>query len=128
MFANASPTDATETSQTVTVNWDGNQLNVVPYTLDVPPGTTEIVFVLQNTSASKVQFRDRGIVFQYGHQPLTHGISTPSQVTFVDNVNPADGTKSYNYVVLLEMIGDDGATHVCYFDPTVENDPPPPHP
>jgi hypothetical protein len=103
------------TQETLVLNW--------PKPDPDPPLPITITFQLDTETVQNFSFYDRGIVFQYPHDQFTIQPNPPAgTVSFTVNPpDPSNEVTAFRYAVLLQ---DNTSKRVCFFDPTVQNDPP----
>ncbi|MEA2239309.1 MAG: hypothetical protein QOC81_4033 [Thermoanaerobaculia bacterium] len=87
------------------------------------PSPITISFQLESIPPGKFSFYDRGIVFQYPHDEFTILSQAADTVSFTATPPdlPTDEVSVFRYAVLIR---DNDTNRVCFFDPTVQNDPP----
>jgi hypothetical protein len=105
------PTGFSAIPETLVLNWGSS------------PAPDKITFKLDDGTKQNFSFYDRGIVFQYPHDQFTIQLDPPAgTVSFTVNPpDPSNDVTVFRYAVLLE---DKASGRVCFFDPTVQNDPP----
>jgi hypothetical protein len=86
----------------------------------VPAPPVPITFTIDLPTQQRFNFYQRGIVFQYPHNPILH-VDVLGNPTFNVTPNTAAEVVVFRYAVLLE---DQNTGQVYFFDPTVQNDPP----
>jgi hypothetical protein len=98
--------------QTLVLNWP-----------KPPQSSITITFQLDTETEQNFSFYDRGIVFQYPHDSFTlQPDPPPGTVQFTANPASTSEVTAFRYAILLQ---DKSSQRVCFFDPTVQNDPPP---